>query len=271
MRCPAIRARSFFAAAVLALSAAPSAGAQESPDDLTVMGWSLSNVRAGMRVGPDYMGSDDYRFTPSGSVAIYRRGTQPSYGAPDDGFSLGLVGNRKVSAGLSGRWRSGRDNEDDLRGFEKIDWAVEAGAFVNLWPADWIRLRGELRRGFNGHEGWVADLGADFIARQGSWAVSAGPRLTFGDEEFTRTYFRVLPLEAQRSPFGITPYTPDDGSSAAGLVASAEYRASRRWSVAVFANWRRLSSEAADSPIVADLGSRDQFSATLGLRYWFGR
>ena len=234
------------------------------------MGWSLNNIRVGLRVAPDYIGSDDYRLQPSGSLTLYRRGTEPAYGAPDDGLSLGLAGGRRVSFGVSSRWRPGRDNDHDLRGFDKVDWAVEAGGFVNLWPTDWIRIRGEVRRGFNGHNGWVADLGADVIGRKGSWVFSAGPRLTWVDDKFTRTYFSVSPDEAARSPFGITPYAPRNGSTAAGVVASAEYRVNRRWSVTGFANYRRLMGDGADSPIVVDLGSRDQFSATLGVRYWFG-
>ena len=257
-------------AATLVLAPASPASAQKGLDDFTMMGWSLSNLRVGVVAAPDYMGSDDYRLRPSGSLALYRRRTGPAYGAPDDGVSLGLAGGRRVSFGVSSRLRSGRHDQGDLKGFEKIDWAVEAGGFVNWWPAEWIRVRGEVRHGFNGHDGWVADLGADVIGREGPWALSAGPRLTWGDEAFTRAYFSVSPLEAARSPFGIAPYTPRHGSTAAGVVGTAEYRLNRRWSLVGFVNYRRLMGDAADSPIVEDLGSRDQFSTTLGVRYWFG-
>ena len=56
-----------------------------------------------------------------------------------------------------------------------------------------------------------------------------------------------------------------------GALASAEYRWSKRWSVVADARYDRLLGEAADSPIVRDLGSRNQFSAALGLKYSFGR
>ncbi|KQY95850.1 hypothetical protein ASD21_04900 [Caulobacter sp. Root1455] len=258
-------------AAAFALSAAPADAQVSDVADATVLGWSLSNLRIGLRFAPDYMGSDDYRLRPSGSINISRRGRQPTFGAPDDGVSLGLFGGQDWSAGLSGRWRSGRDDDGDLKGFAKIDGTVEAGAFVNYWPKDWLRLRGEARHGFGGHGAWVTDLGADFIWREAPLVVSVGPRLSWGEDKFIRTYFSVDPADAARSPFGITPYAPDGAAWTAGLVVSAERRVSRHWSVAAVGQYRRLLGDAADSPIVADLGSPDQFSATLGVRYTLGR
>jgi outer membrane protein len=95
--------------------------------------------------------------------------------------------------------------------------------------------------------------------------------LAWGDDEFVRTYFSVAPDEAARSPFGITPYAPMGSAMAAGVVASAERRMSRHWSVTAAASYRRLFGDAADSPIVVDLGSPDQFSTTLGVRYILGK
>ena len=253
------------------LACATPSGAQELGDlaDLTILGWSLTNVRAGARLAPDYIGSDDYRLLPSGSISLSRRGAEPSLGPPDDGVSVGLIGGSGWTAGLSARWRSARDNEYDLEGFEEVDWAVEAGGYVNLWPVDWLRVRAELRHGLGGHHAWVADLAADAVLRRSKWVVSAGPRLSWGDDGFTRTYFSVDPIEAASSPFGIAPYAPDGPALAAGVQASAERRLSRHWSVTAVANYRRLLGDAADSPVVVDLGSRDQFSTTLSVRYWF--
>jgi outer membrane protein len=253
------------------MSGAPANARVSDLADVTVLGWSLNNLRVALRVTPDYMGSNDYRLRPGGSLNISRHGRQPSFGAPDDGVSLGLFGGRGWSAGLSGRWRSARGNDDDLRGFAKIDGAVEAGAFVNYWPKDWLRVRGEVRHGAGGHHAWVADLGTDALWRKAPLVVSVGPRLSWGNGDFTRTYFGVDPVEAAFSPFGVAPYAPEEATLTAGVLASAEYRLDRHWSVTAVGNYRRLLGEAADSPIVVDLGSPDQFSATLGVRYTLGR
>jgi hypothetical protein len=133
--------------AVLAWAPPVEVQARTDLADITIFGWSLNNVRFGVRVSPDYMGSNDYRLAPSGSINFARRGTQPGFGAPDDGASLGLFSGPDWSAGLTGRVRAPRENDHDLRGFEKVDLAAEGGVFAAYWPKDWLRLRGELRRG----------------------------------------------------------------------------------------------------------------------------
>jgi len=237
---------------------------------IEVFGWRLSNARLGAGVVPDYLGSNDYRFAPSGSVSFARKGEeQGAWGAPDDGVSVGLVGRQALSAGVVGRWRSGRGDEDDLRGLEKVDGAIEAGGFVNWWPADWLRVRSEARYAFGGYEGWAADFGADALLRTGRWVLSAGPRLGWADNNFTAAYFSVSPTDAARSPLGIHAFAADGSFWYPGALASAEYRVSRFWSVTAVGQYRHLTGDAANSPIVADLGSDSQFRASLSVTYAF--
>jgi outer membrane protein len=262
-------------AAALAVAATPTRAQVDEPwpkgggGPSLLFGWSLSNVRVGAHVEPDYLGSDDYRVTPNLAVTLSRVGSQPTFSAPDDGVSIVLVGNRRLGAGLAGRGRPARNDHHDLRGFETVDWTLEAGGFVNWWPVEWLRLRGEVRHGFFGHDSWIADVGADAVYVNEAWIVSLGPRLRWADDDFTRTYFEVTPLDAARSPLDIQPYRPDNAFSSAGVLASAERRVGRHWSIAADAGYRRLFGDAADSPIVEDFGSRNQFSGTLGVRYLF--
>ena len=53
--------------------------------------------------------------------------------------------------------------------------------FVEYWPVEFLRARAEMRRGFNGHEGFVADFGLDLVQSFGALTVSVGPRLALGD------------------------------------------------------------------------------------------
>jgi outer membrane protein len=254
------------------LLAASSAHGEEfsPPGGVTVFGWYLSNGRIGAGVEPDYLGSNDYRFAPSGSVSFSRKGDQPGpWGAPDDGFSVGLVGDKTRSAGLVGRWRSGRGDDGDLRGLDNVDGALEAGGFAYWWPAGWLRVRGEVRHGLGGHDHWSADLGADAVERTGPWVLSVGPRLAWADDDFTRIFFGVTPAEAARSPLGIAPFAAGGSFWSPGALASAEYRVNRFWSFTAVGQYRRLTGDAADSPLVAGLGSRDQFSASLSVSYAF--
>jgi outer membrane protein len=258
------------AAVAALLNGLPASAQEEGGQGKTYFGRTLSTHML-LGLAPDYIGSDDYEPVPAGSLSLSTPGAEVIFTAPDDGVSVGLVGGKAFSAGLLGRWLPDRGADGDLRGFDKIDWAVEAGGFAIWWPADWLRLRGELRRGFGGHTSWAANLGADAVYREGSWVVSIGPRVRWADDEFTRTYFRVTPLEAARSPFGINAYEPKGDFLSAGAIGSVEYRWNRRWSLTADAEYQRLTGDAADSPIVSRLGSEDQFSANIGVRYTFGQ
>ncbi|THD81088.1 MAG: MipA/OmpV family protein [Phenylobacterium sp.] len=229
-------------------------------------GWSVA-AAVRMRVQPDYQGSNDYRVVPAGSLAIFRSGGRPEFGAPDDSPSLGLFGNDRFSAGLVANWRGARDDKRDLQGFDKVDWAIEPGVFANWWVGEGLRLHGEVRKGVNGNSAWMADVSADAVYRGGPWVLSIGPRAHWADSDFTRTYFSVSAADAARSPFHIGPYAADGDFSSAGVLASAEYRWAPRWSVQGEAGYLRLMGAAAGSPIVSTLGSKDQFEAALGVRY----
>ncbi|MGH6998417.1 MAG: MipA/OmpV family protein, partial [Phenylobacterium sp.] len=185
--------------------------------------------------------------------------------------SLGLIGTGPVTAGVVGRWRSARDDDDDMRGFETIDGTVEAGGFVNWWVSDWLRLRAEARHGLGGHDSWVGDLGADAIVRSERWAFTAGPRLNWGDDDFTRTFFAVTPQDVARSPLRVATYAPSGASWMPGAVASAEYWLTPRWGVQTVVTYSRITGDAADSPIVQQLGSPDQFSISLSAHYMLGK
>jgi len=248
--------------------AAP-AMAQSDSGEGTVFGYNL-NVSVRARVQPSYEGSNDYKLSPSGSISFSRPGEARIFSAPDDGISVSIGGNKTIDGGVTGRFLSGRDNDDDLRGMQKIDLAVEVGGFVNFWPTEWLRTRLSVRRGFGGHEGVVADLGADFVSEQGRWTLAAGPRVSYSDDEYNQTYFGVTPREAIASPLIAAAYTADGGIRYAGVQASADYQWSPRWRFSAEGSYRRLMGDAADSPIVRQFGSEDQFGASIGVRYAFG-
>lgn len=258
-----VNSKLLYVACGMALLAPSAASAQ------TLFGYNV-NVSAKARVAPTYEGSDDYGLGPGGSISLSKPGAGRIFSAPDDGASLTLLGGDVFNAGVTGRIRMGRDNDKDLRGMDKIDWAGEAGVFANWWLTDWLRTRVEVRKGFGGHEGVVADVGADAVAREGRWTVSAGPRFSYADDEFTQTYFGVTPIEAARSPLIAAAYTPQGGPRYVGAVASADYQWNDRWRITGDAGYRRLLGDAADSPLVRGLGSEDQFSASVGVRYALG-
>ncbi|WP_293376835.1 MipA/OmpV family protein [Phenylobacterium sp.] len=266
------------AGAAILMSASASAAQSDAPPSdggargWTIFGWSVSGSVSG-QVAPDYMGSKSYEVDPSGSLQFHRPGVQPSFGAPDDSPGLQVLGDKTLSAGVVVRGRSSRDDSDDsvLRGLHKIDFAFEPGLYAEWWPTDILRFHAEVRHGVVGNSAWSGDVAADLVHQDPRWVLSIGPRVHLGDSRFTRTYFDVTETDAARSPFAIGPYNADGAYVAVGGLASAEYRWTRRWSVLANLSYQRLTGDAADSPLVARLGSPDQFTGALGLRYRFGR
>ena len=52
-------------------------------------------------------------------------------------------------------------------------------------------------------------------------------------------------------------------------MSSMHYQLSGPWGLFGFARYERLMGDAADSPIVRDLGSRDQVSGGIGITHTF--
>ena len=75
-----------------------------------------------------------------------------------------------------------------------------------------------------------------------------GPELEFGNAEHQRTWFGVTP--AQSASSGLPAFTPGAGIIGAGMHAALNYRYSQHLLLRAFADVKRLTGDAADSPIV---------------------
>ena len=268
------------AAGVIAISSADRAVAADLPYAAATpapvasypvpAGWIVT-LTGNALVVPAFPGSDDQSFLVYPSLSFRRAGEPKRFSTPDDGLSVPFYDTPAVRVGVVGRYRGGRYLESDRRlfGLDDVRWAVEPGVFAEFWPLHFLRTRAEVRRGFNGHEGFVADVGADFVQRFGAVTVSIGPRLSLGDREFARTYFGVTPVESLRN--GLLPaYRPSGGVTSVGALASLSVDWSERWSTTVSASYDRLVRDAARSPIVTQFGSKDQYTFGASLSYSFG-
>jgi outer membrane scaffolding protein for murein synthesis (MipA/OmpV family) len=220
---------------------------------------------------PDYLGASDYTFTPFPSLGIRRAGTPAAFSSPDDGIGIALLETSWLRIGPVARYRPGRylDDNAELYGLAKVPWTVEVGAFAEVWPTPNLRGRIEVRHGFRDDDGWVGDIAADLVLPYGNWTFSAGPRFALGADTFMRTNFGVTPEEAALNPFIAAPYKPSAGLFGAGVAAAATYQWDANWSTTVQASWTRLVQDAAKSPIVRNLGSRDQFVLGVSAAYSF--
>ncbi|MGR3540777.1 MAG: MipA/OmpV family protein [Hasllibacter sp.] len=230
---------------VLVLGAAP---ALAQTNELTF------SLRGGAALNPAYPGSDEYE------------------AAPDLGFSFGSLewGGRRFGGGdrtgpaLRGSFRyiGERSAEDhpELAGLEDVDAALELGLGVIYRQRDWQAFA-DLRRGFGGHEGFVADLGADVIVQANErLTVTYGPRLSLGDSDYAGTYFGVTPAGSAAS--GLSSFDAGGGLLGAGVEVVGTYALDENWALEGAVGYERLLNDAADSPITRD---EEQFSVRLGV------
>lgn len=219
------------------------------------------SLRAGVQVGPAYFGSNDYETGPDVAVRL-------DYLRFPNGFEIGssrAVGFR-TGLGLrtSVRYISDRDSADydELTGLENVDWAFEMGLGLGYEQRNY-RVFADARYGVIGHNAWVGEIGADGIAYPvDGLTLTLGPRVGFGTQRFTDTYFGISGSEAGVSD--LDAYEPDGGAYEAGVLLGARYLFNERWGVEADASWDRLLNGAADSPIT-EMGSADQYEVRLGI------
>ncbi|HEX8526475.1 MipA/OmpV family protein [Allosphingosinicella sp.] len=250
----------------LLFSAAP-AIAQDDPDDED-RGWTVT-VGGGAQIHPPYPGAEGVGLYPAPIISFRRAGKPIPAEAPDEGWGFGVLGSDSAfNFGPAVQFQGRRDEEDVGAAVGEVDFTVEAGAFVEAFIGDSFRLRAEGRRGFFGHEGTLGELSADFFARSGDrYIFSIGPRARFANREYMTTYFGVSPAVAGAT--GIPAFAPDGGLYAIGATAGLRFQLGGGFEMHGHLRYDRLRGDAADSPIVTNFGSRNQYGAGLGLSYSF--
>jgi len=248
--------------AVVALVPAWATANAQDADDIRV------RVGLGAQLRPEFVGADGTSVAPLFHVNIARGANEFSFGAPDDSPSIALLSKDGFSFGPAGNIEGRRKESDVGAPVGSVSRTFEAGAFVQYVAGDSFRLRAELLKGINGHEGLVGELAADKIWRNGDrYVVSIGPRILFSNARYQRAYFGVSPAAAVVS--GLPSYRPSGGVHAVAAASGATYSLNDRWGLFGFARYERLVGHAAKSPIVRELGSRNQLSGGIGLNYTF--
>jgi MipA family protein len=248
------------------LAAQPLPAASPPASDLYIV-----TVSANLQGVPRFPGSDRLTFLGYPSIGLRRVDEPERFSAPDDGLSFSVLETPSLRLGAVARYESGRyfaDDRKNLFGLRDVKWSVEPGAFIEVWPVEWLRARAEVRYGFNGYNGVVGNIGLDGVQQFGRFTVSLGPRLAFGGTDFTSAYFSVTPFEAALNG-RVTPFRARGGLTSAGVLGALTYKWSEQWATTVYAGYDRLTGDAADSPITRRLGSQDQFKVGAKLSYSF--
>lgn len=257
-------------AALAATFAISPAAAQEAeqPGTLSSQGAGpglVFTLSGGLKAEPSFFGSDDIEVGPDLGVELNAaRIGGLTFGNPDPNYI-----EQGLNFGGSFRFIDERSASDDafLTGLEDVDASLELGGEISYGTRD-FRAFGAVRYGVIGHESFVGEIGADVFSRPNSQlTLHAGPRLLFGSDDYTSTYFGVTAAESAASAFPV--YSPDGGLVSAGVEVGLDYRLNENWGIDATVRADRLTGDAADSPIVQD---ESQITATIGLtrRFTFG-
>lgn len=231
--------------------------------------WYLTVGAAGF-VAPKFEGSDDRIFSAVPMISLGKVGPEARFVSRNDNISLSLYDGGSVRAGLTGKFILGRDGDDadELKGLDEVKLGGEAGAFAEVYPTDWLRVRGEVRHGIRSHDGVVADLAADaFVDVTDRVRVSGGPRLSVASEGYFDSYYGVDSDEAVKS--GYSQYNPGGGVKSVGLGGAVTWKTTDQLTTSLFGEYSRLQGPAADSSLVKEGGSANQFLLGVSATYRF--
>jgi outer membrane protein len=220
---------------------------------------------------PAFEGARTTAFTATPILSIDRAGgSSQRFRSQRDSPSIALVDYEGFSAGPAIKLRGARtvNGHPELNGLGDVGLAVEVGGFVQYFPVDWFRLRSEIRRGFGGHDGVVADFSADVIVPV--WqrlTFSAGPRFSAQSTAATAPYFGITAAQALAS--GLPMFDAKGGAHSVGAGSQLRYQITPQWETHAYLEYDRLLGDAAASPLVTQRGSPNQVSFGVGASYAF--
>jgi outer membrane protein len=263
-----------FVVLVLAAVAPCAAQVEMAPVELEVP------LVVGIGVGmiPDYEGSDEYTF----GIAPFFRWTfwgERYIQLRANELSVNVLNSKYFQLGPLATYKFGRSDVDDdvVDRMEDIDDTVELGAFA----AYVLRSQQNIRQRFIADVDFLHDVGGvsnSFRVSMGAryWHPVArrldlmiGLRGTLVTDDYMNTYFGVSGDDAVRS--GLPEFRADGGGKDIAVTLGSLFYLTENWVLSAGVKYSRLLGDAADSPIVDDRGSANQFIAGVGVGYMWGR
>jgi outer membrane protein len=231
--------------------------------------WTVT-IGAGGNFRPDFEGATHDQLSPVPIFSVERAGSHQQFIGPRDGASIALFDTGGFRAGPVGTFLPARMASSDsaLNGLYDVKATIELGGFIEYFPVDWFRARAEVRRGFGGSTGVFADLSADAIVPvwdRLTW--SAGPRLSFANTHGTAPFFGIDQTEALAS--GLPVFNATGGLHSVGAGTQLRYQITPQWEVHSYIEYQRLTGAAAASPLIAQRGSPNQTTSSIGASYSF--
>ncbi|WP_200373745.1 MipA/OmpV family protein [Thiocystis violacea] len=234
----------------------------------------LNFFGGGVGAYPDYFGSKDQdigvapfgRLSLGGSRFVRLLGNE---------IRVNLLDNRNWQLGPAALWRFSREDVENpvVNKVHEIDDALSLGLFGGyIWrdPQEMRRQAGvgawALGDATDVYNGWTAGLNAyamQPVARMVT--LAAGTAFTYGSDNYTNEYFGVTQADSLSS--GLPIHVPGGGVRDVRGWATAVLSLSLHWHLGVGIMYSRILGDAADSPLVALEGSKNQWIYGVGALY----
>ncbi|PKU23576.1 structural protein MipA [Telmatospirillum siberiense] len=222
------------------------------------------NVGIAVSGQPRYPGSSQYHIEPGPTFDL--RYKDIAFLSAGEGLGVNILHDKAYRVGIALGYDVGRDQDSGrhLHGMGDISPAAEPKLFAEyvLFP---VVLRGNIRRGIGGNDGWIGDLSA-YMPVYGSekFFIFAGLTTTYTDSTYQRAYYGVTPLQSRRSGYRI--FTPGSGFERAGFGTNLVWYWNDHWFCTAEGAVQRLVGDAESSPLTA---SKVQLGLSGSIGYQF--
>ena len=217
-------------------------------------------------IAPEYEGADSYEAVGAPVIELSWR----------DRIFVGLDGIRalnplteNIRIGPLLSYDGGRDEDDndDLDGLGDVDGSITLGVVAEIAFGPY-QFGARVEKAIDGHTGWSAGLsvGRSFQLSE-RLNLNLALETSLVDEDYMNAFFGITALQSERS--GLSRFDADAGFKDVGVSLRLNYALNEHWLLFTGAGYARLVGDAADSPLVEDRGSADQFSAMIGGAYRF--
>lgn len=250
----------------------PLADAPE-PAETSGSPWS-GHIALGGIMMPDFAGSEDYQFLPLVMAKLAYRDFYIEATGPR--AKINLVPGGRVEAGPLVAYDGGRDDDVDNRRvgrLPKVDSTIELGGFAQLnfsqmlMEEDSLSFGMEFAQALEGHEGYTVNLQTSYGIQMLPFIVSVDLGAQYADKDYAEAYFGVDSVGSAAT--GLPEYSASAGATTLEAGLNVQFGFSENWGIMSRVSYGRLIGDAADSPIVKEEGSPNQFSAGLAVMYRF--
>lgn len=226
--------------------------------------WSIG-LGLGSAWSPEYRGADSHEVKTLPWIQA-RKGRFSL--DPVKGLSYDLLAGENWTLAPALSYAEGRDNTAALEDFEDVHGSLMAG-FLMSWESGHWQLNGDIAGPVTGDlEGLRARGYLRYHGRLTDRLMFAvGPGATWGSDRWNQSLFDISAEDAASS--GLADYHAGGNYLQGSMNGRLTYLLTRQISVSAVTQYSRLLGDAADSPIVDDVGDANQWLGSLAINYQF--